>query len=62
LVTFSGNHLFVDTYSGDNKHTPKKLLKFNFVAAGDFGCSDEPDRTINGMIKKFLKVSKMHLK
>jgi hypothetical protein len=52
LITFSGNHLFVDTYSGDNKHTPKKLLKFNFVAAGDFGCGDEPDRTINGMIKK----------
>jgi hypothetical protein len=25
---------------------------FNFVTAGDFGCGDEPNKTINGMIKK----------
>jgi hypothetical protein len=28
------------------------VQKFNFVAAGDFGCGDEPNRTIEGMIKK----------
>ncbi|CAN5518286.1 hypothetical protein BH18THE1_BH18THE1_03530 [soil metagenome] len=26
--------------------------KFNFVAAGDFGCGDETNKTIEGMIKK----------
>jgi hypothetical protein len=27
-------------------------FNFNFVTAGDFGCGDEPNKTINGMIKK----------
>jgi Calcineurin-like phosphoesterase len=26
--------------------------RFNFVAAGDFGCGDEPNRTVSGMMKK----------
>jgi len=30
----------------------KRFQKFNFVTAGDFGCGDEPNRTIDGMIKK----------
>jgi Calcineurin-like phosphoesterase len=30
----------------------KNFQKFNFVTAGDFGCGDEPNRTIMGMIKK----------
>lgn len=28
------------------------IQKFNFVTAGDFGCGDEPNRTIEGMAKK----------
>ena len=34
------------------KDKPEKLHYFNFVAAGDFGCGDEPNRTIEGMIEK----------
>mgnify|MGYP001289204800 FL=1 len=30
----------------------KRFQEFSFVAAGDFGCGDEPNRTIDGMIKK----------
>ncbi|HEY7226965.1 MAG TPA: metallophosphoesterase [Nitrososphaeraceae archaeon] len=30
----------------------KRFQKFNFVTAGDFGCGDEPNRTIDGMKKK----------
>lgn len=53
LITFSVQHLFGDTYPDDNKQLdPKDIQKFNFVAAGDFGCGDEPNRTIEGMIKK----------
>jgi len=36
----------------DDPFKSKYFQKFNFVAAGDFGCGDEPDRTIDGMIKK----------
>ena len=34
------------------KDKAEKIHDFNFVAAGDFGCGDEPNRTIEGMIKK----------
>ncbi|HSA73759.1 MAG TPA: hypothetical protein VLD84_07385 [Nitrososphaeraceae archaeon] len=30
----------------------QNIQKFNFVTAGDFGCGDETNRTIEGMIKK----------
>jgi Calcineurin-like phosphoesterase len=36
----------------DDPFKSKNLQKFNFVTAGDFGCGDEPNRTIDGMIKK----------
>ena len=32
--------------------TPKMLKNFNFAAAGDFGCGDEPNRTIRAMMEK----------
>jgi len=38
--------------AGNNKDKPEKIHDFNFVAAGDFGCGDEPNRTIEGMIEK----------
>ncbi len=43
------------TYAENSDKTrdkPEKIQDFNFVAAGDFGCGDEPNRTIGGMIKK----------
>jgi predicted phosphodiesterase len=36
----------------DDPFKSKNFQKFNFVTAGDFGCGDEPNRTIDGMIKK----------
>jgi predicted MPP superfamily phosphohydrolase len=36
----------------DDPFKSKNFQKFNFVTAGDFGCGDEPNRTIEGMIKK----------
>ena len=42
------------TYAENSDKTrdkPEKIQDFNFVAAGDFGCGDEPNRTIGGMIK-----------
>jgi hypothetical protein len=36
----------------DDPFKPNDFQKFNFVTAGDFGCGDEPNRTIVGMIKK----------
>jgi Calcineurin-like phosphoesterase len=36
----------------DDPFKSKNFQKFNFVAAGDFGCGDEPNRTIKSMIKK----------
>ena len=44
-VTFAEN-------AGKTKDKPEKIHDFNFVAAGDFGCGDESNRTIQGMIKK----------
>jgi predicted MPP superfamily phosphohydrolase len=38
--------------SDKTKDKPEKIHDFNFVAAGDFGCGDEPNRTIDGMINK----------
>jgi hypothetical protein len=36
----------------NNKDKRRTIHNINFVAAGDFGCGDEPNRTIEGMIKK----------
>ncbi len=35
-----------------NEFQSKKLQEFNFVAAGDFGCSDRTNKTIAGMMSK----------
>jgi len=36
----------------NNQLRSKKLQDFNFVAAGDFGCGDETNRTVDGMVEK----------
>jgi predicted MPP superfamily phosphohydrolase len=36
----------------NNEHDTKESHQFNFVAAGDFGCSEEAIRTVNGMVMK----------
>ena len=36
----------------DDPFKSNYFQKLNFVAAGDFGCGDEPNSTIDGMIKK----------
>jgi calcineurin-like phosphoesterase family protein len=52
---FSG--FYIMCYADSNEHDPfmsktSQKSNFNFVTAGDFGCGDEPNKTINGMIKK----------
>jgi hypothetical protein len=37
---------------GGLKDRPETSENFNFVAAGDFGCGDRPNKTIEGMVKK----------
>ena len=37
---------------GVNEFGSKKGLQFNFVAAGDFGCSAEANRTVTDMVKE----------
>lgn len=39
-------------YAETEDRTKDNIQDFNFVAAGDFGCGDEPNRTIEGMTKK----------
>ena len=53
LVTFCSQYLQVHTFA-EEKHTstPKMLKNFNFAAAGDFGCGNEPNRTIRAMMEK----------
>jgi hypothetical protein len=36
----------------DDPFKAKNFQKFNFVTAGDFGCGDDPNRTVDGMLKK----------
>jgi hypothetical protein len=52
LITFSGQYFVPTSYAQDNNEARQKFQNFNFVAAGDFGCGDEPNRTFEGMIKK----------
>jgi hypothetical protein len=52
LITFSGQHILGISYAKDNNEPRQEFQKFNFVAAGDFGCGDEPNRTIEGIVKK----------
>lgn len=53
LVTFSGQYLLIDTFAEDkNRLASKMLKKFNFVAAGDFGCGEELNRTVQGMMRR----------
>ena len=39
-------------YAETEDRTKDNIQDFNFVAAGDFGCGDEPNRTIAGMTKE----------
>lgn len=50
LLLFNQN-LPVNGYTEDTNNNPK-IQKFNFVAAGDFGCGDETNRTVDGMRQK----------
>jgi hypothetical protein len=52
LIAFSSEHIVGISYAEDNNELRQKFQKFNFVTAGDFGCGDEPNRTIEGMVKK----------
>ena len=54
FIFFLFSSLYFIGYA-DSAEDPFMLVrsqKFNFVTAGDFGCGDEPNRTIDGMIKK----------
>ncbi|RPJ26795.1 MAG: hypothetical protein EHM25_11665 [Nitrosopumilales archaeon] len=47
--------LFVDASTSENDRTKSKsgeIKDFNFVAAGDFGCTEEAKKTIQGMMNK----------
>lgn len=53
LFAFFGVYLLVETFAEEkNRQSPKMLKNFNFVAAGDFDCGDEPKRTVSGMMEK----------
>src|SRR6266540_395116 len=55
FIFFLLSGLYFLCYGEDAEDDPFKstnFQKFNFVTAGDFGCGDEPNRTIDGMIKK----------
>ena len=56
-ITFYGEHLPAIGYAQGNYEPRLKVQKFNFVVAGDFGCGDEPNRTIEGMIKKSPEIT-----
>lgn len=58
LITFSlgytnsvqaGNN---DNLAANPEFGPSSLSDFSFVTAGDFGCKDEAERTVNNMINK----------
>ncbi|HEY6950065.1 MAG TPA: metallophosphoesterase [Nitrososphaeraceae archaeon] len=46
------NVLFFTQSEGANELGSKVSRQFNFVAAGDFGCSAEANRTVTDMVKK----------
>ena len=55
LIVVSFLLLFYGTLQitwGGAQNDDKNIDKFNFVAAGDFGCGDEPNKTILAMTKK----------
>lgn|SRR5437867_108547 len=51
LITFCEQYM-LDYIYADGNNIMSKMQKFNFVAAGDFGCGDEPNRTIDGIVRK----------
>lgn len=52
-IAFCDQYMFANTYAeDDNQISRESLQKFNFASAGDFGCGDEANRTVNGIIKK----------
>ena len=44
--------LFYTQSEGIIERDSRGSQNFNFVAAGDFGCTDETIRTVQGMVKK----------
>jgi predicted MPP superfamily phosphohydrolase len=52
LVSFSVGCLLSFVYAYDISDLGSKLHEFNFVVAGDFGCSDETKRTIEAMVNE----------
>jgi calcineurin-like phosphoesterase family protein len=49
---FSSLYLIGYANSDEDPFMSNRFQKFNFVTAGDFGCGDEPNRTIEGMKEK----------
>lgn len=57
FVIFGSFHNLVYAENEDKaKDKLQKIQDFNFVAAGDFGCGAESNRTIEGMIKKYPEI------
>jgi len=52
LFSFSLVFLINHSYATDKNEVASKVQKFNFVAAGDFGCGDEAKKTIDMMSSK----------
>ncbi len=49
---FSSLYFICYADSDEDPFMSKKVQKFNFVAAGDFGCGDNLNRTVEGMLKQ----------
>jgi predicted phosphodiesterase len=52
LITFSDQHVVRIGNAEDNNEPRQKFQNFNFVAAGDFGCTKEAKKTIDAMTTK----------
>lgn len=51
-----GTMLFHTQSEGSNEINTRDGRQFNFVAAGDFGCSGETNSTVGGMVKKIPEI------
>lgn len=55
FIIATSSLLFVDASTGENNQAESKskdLTNFNFVVSGDFGCTEEAKKTIQGMMNK----------
>src|SRR5213593_133115 len=52
LIILSSFCLVANAKNDDKASMIKNRSDFNFVAAGDFGCNDNANKTIGGMISK----------